>query len=78
MLFLQRAFISNLVGKNANIFYDTLKDAIRQRLQDDDVKLHAIESYAPTLILVFILSLPLCKNCSTQYWYLCAKRSIAQ
>jgi len=41
---IQRAFISNLVGKNANIFYDTLKDAIRQRLQGDDVKLHAIES----------------------------------
>lgn len=39
-----RAFISHLVGKNANIFYDTLKDVIHQRLGGDDEKLLAVES----------------------------------
>jgi len=41
---IQRAFISHLIGKNVNIFYDTLKDAVHQRLDADDEQLHAIES----------------------------------
>jgi len=40
----QRTFVSNLVGMSANIFYDTLKDAVYQRVGQDDVKLQAIES----------------------------------